>query len=237
MIALSGVRSSCDMLARNSDLCLLAISSSRLLAWISLNRRAFWIAITAWSAKVLSSASSLSVNGCGGSRETWIAPTPRSSQSIGAKAIEKLPAASATRRSGAGTSAIGEHVGEVDDAALADRRSPSRCLRAGAGTRRRERALGCSIATPRKPPCAACRRRRSGRCRARSPRTAARSCRGSCRTPAAVSATELLITCSTSAVAVCCSSASFVSLKQARVLDRDHRLVGEGLEQLELACR
>ena len=27
MIALSGVRSSCDMLARNSDLCLLAISS------------------------------------------------------------------------------------------------------------------------------------------------------------------------------------------------------------------
>ena len=53
MIALSGVRSSCDMLARNSDLCLLASSSSRLLAWISLNRRAFWIAITAWSAKVL----------------------------------------------------------------------------------------------------------------------------------------------------------------------------------------
>ncbi len=29
MIAFSGVRSSCDMLARNSDLCLLAASSSR----------------------------------------------------------------------------------------------------------------------------------------------------------------------------------------------------------------
>ena len=28
MIAFSGVRSSCDMLARNSDLCLLAVSSS-----------------------------------------------------------------------------------------------------------------------------------------------------------------------------------------------------------------
>ena len=88
MIALSGVRSSCDMLARNSDLCLLAISSSRLFAWISLNRREFWIAITAWSAKVFSSVSSLSVNGCGGMRETWSEPTPRPSQSMGAKAIE-----------------------------------------------------------------------------------------------------------------------------------------------------
>ena len=29
MIAFSGVRSSCDMFARNSDLCLLAVSSSR----------------------------------------------------------------------------------------------------------------------------------------------------------------------------------------------------------------
>ena len=29
MIAFSGVRSSCDMLARNSDLCRLAVSSSR----------------------------------------------------------------------------------------------------------------------------------------------------------------------------------------------------------------
>ena len=104
MIALSGVRSSCDMLARNSDLCLFASSSSRLLAWISSKRREFWIAITAWSAKVLSSASSLSLNGCGGSRETWIAPTPRPSHSIGAKAMEKLPPARAIRSSDAGAS-------------------------------------------------------------------------------------------------------------------------------------
>jgi hypothetical protein len=34
-----------------------------------------------------------------------------------------------------------------------------------------------------------------------------------------------------SAVAVCRSSASFVSLEQAHVLDRDHRLVGESLQQ------
>ncbi len=58
------------------------------------------------------------------------------------------------------------------------------------------------------------RRRRTGRCRGRCCRTGARSCRGSCRTPACVSATELLITCSTSAVAVCCSSASVVSLSR-----------------------
>ena len=43
MIALSGVRSSCDMLARNSDLCRLATSSCRLLSASSLNRRAFWM--------------------------------------------------------------------------------------------------------------------------------------------------------------------------------------------------
>ncbi len=44
MIALSGVRSSCDMLARNSLLCRLAASSSRLFCSISRNRRAFWMA-------------------------------------------------------------------------------------------------------------------------------------------------------------------------------------------------
>ena len=53
MIALSGVRSSCDIDARNADLCLLATSSSWLFCRISLTSRAFWMAITAWSAKVL----------------------------------------------------------------------------------------------------------------------------------------------------------------------------------------
>ena len=54
MIALSGVRSSWLMLARNSLLWRLAASSWRLLSSISWNSRAFWIAIAAWSAKVLS---------------------------------------------------------------------------------------------------------------------------------------------------------------------------------------
>ena len=59
MIAFSGVRSSWLMLARNSLLCWLAISSCRLLSWISRNSRAFWMAITAWSAKVCANATSL----------------------------------------------------------------------------------------------------------------------------------------------------------------------------------
>ena len=56
MIALSGVRSSCDMLARNSDLCRLAISSCRLLSSISWNSRAFWMARADWAANVRSSS-------------------------------------------------------------------------------------------------------------------------------------------------------------------------------------
>src|ERR1700687_6160946 len=50
-MALSGVRSSWLMLARNCDLCLLATSSCRLLSWISSNSRTFSMAMPAWSAK------------------------------------------------------------------------------------------------------------------------------------------------------------------------------------------
>ena len=53
MIALSGVRSSCDMLARNSLLCRLAISSCRLLSSISRKSRAFWMASADCVANVL----------------------------------------------------------------------------------------------------------------------------------------------------------------------------------------
>ena len=55
MIAFSGVRSSWDMFARNSDLCWLATSSCRLLSSISRNSRAFSMAMTAWSANVFMS--------------------------------------------------------------------------------------------------------------------------------------------------------------------------------------
>ena len=49
------------------------------------------------------------------------------------------------------------------------------------------------------------------------------------------SAIEPLTTRSTSAVAVSRSSASLRLVEQTRVLDRDHRLVGKGAQQLELA--
>ena len=50
--ALSGVRSSCDMLARNSDLCRLATASSELLPSTSRNSWAFTMASADWPAKV-----------------------------------------------------------------------------------------------------------------------------------------------------------------------------------------
>src|SRR6266508_1902378 len=53
VMALSGVRSSWLMLARNCDLCSLACWSWRLLSWISSNSRTFSTAITAWSANAL----------------------------------------------------------------------------------------------------------------------------------------------------------------------------------------
>ena len=56
IMALSGVRSSCDMLARNSDLCRLAASICLLLSSISRNSRAFWIAKTDCVAKVFKSS-------------------------------------------------------------------------------------------------------------------------------------------------------------------------------------
>ena len=64
-----------------------------------MNSRAFWIAITAWSAKVPSSSISLSENGRGGWRMTAIEPMPRPSHSIGAQSTEKLPIKSITPRS------------------------------------------------------------------------------------------------------------------------------------------
>ena len=56
MIALSGVRSSCDMLARNALLCRLATSSCRLFSSISRYSRAFWIASADCVAKLFSSS-------------------------------------------------------------------------------------------------------------------------------------------------------------------------------------
>ena len=48
---------------------------------------------------------------------------------------------------------------------------------------------------------------------------------------------EELMTRKTSAVAVCCSKASRVSVNQPRVLHRDDRLRREILQQRDLLCR
>ena len=63
--ALSGVRSSCDMLARNSDLCALATSTCRLFSPISRNRWAFWIASADWLANLSSSSAVSTANSPG----------------------------------------------------------------------------------------------------------------------------------------------------------------------------
>ena len=77
MTAFIGVRISWLIVARKALLASLAASAwARGASCVSLNILAFWIAITAWSAKVLSSAISLSVKGFSGMRATANAPMP-----------------------------------------------------------------------------------------------------------------------------------------------------------------
>ena len=83
MIAFSGVRSSWDMLARNSDLWRLAASSCRLLSSISRKSRAFWMASADWVAKVRSSSIVSGGNVAGRLRVTPRQPMSRPSRTIG----------------------------------------------------------------------------------------------------------------------------------------------------------
>ena len=83
MTALSGVRSSWLMLARNSDLCRLASSSWADLSASSRNSRAFWIASADWFAKVWISATVSGANAPGVLRRTTSAPTISCSRSSG----------------------------------------------------------------------------------------------------------------------------------------------------------
>ena len=90
-MALSGVRNSWLMLARNCDLCWLASASCRLLSWISSNRRTFSIAIAAWSAKVAASSICFSVNGRTSVRVSVNTPTGAPSRSIGTPSMLRKP--------------------------------------------------------------------------------------------------------------------------------------------------
>src|SRR5215467_14317421 len=91
-MALSGVRSSWLMLARNWDLCLLASSSSRPLSSISRNRRAFWMARADWVAKVLSSSTISAENSPGVFRMRIRLPMISSSRRSGTESTARNPA-------------------------------------------------------------------------------------------------------------------------------------------------
>ena len=82
-----------------------------------------------------------------------------------------------------------------------------------------------------RPPTATVRRRRRGTCPAARSRTGAGNFRGSCRTPAAVSVTEPLMTSQHLGRRRLPLQRLLGLVEQPRVLDRDHRLVGEGLQQ------
>src|SRR6266508_3777701 len=83
MMALSGVRSSCDMLARNSDLWRLTTSSSR-------KSRAFWMARADWVAKVFSKSTTSGANTPGVFRFTTRPPMSRFSRSSDVGDLDRL---------------------------------------------------------------------------------------------------------------------------------------------------
>src|SRR5262245_35131525 len=99
-IAFSGVLSSWDMLARNSDLWRLAASSNRLLSASSRKRRAFWIAKADWVARLWSSATTASGDCPGVRRRTTSRPMRRSSRTSGTTRNARKPARSMTSRTG-----------------------------------------------------------------------------------------------------------------------------------------
>ena len=95
--AFSGVRSSCDMLARNSDLWRLATSSSRSRRCSASSSWAFWMAIAPWAANVVTSATVRSSNASTVSRHSTITPTTLSPVSIGTPHMVRKPPSSRAR--------------------------------------------------------------------------------------------------------------------------------------------
>ncbi len=91
MTAFSGVRSSWDMLARNSDLCRLATSSSADLVSSSRKSRALTIATDDWSANVSSSSTTSSANVPTDRRRMTRTPTITEPRSIGMASTDRQP--------------------------------------------------------------------------------------------------------------------------------------------------
>src|SRR3972149_4377324 len=109
MMALSGVRSSWDMFARNSDLCRFATSSCRPWSSSARKRRAFWMASADWVANVWSSSTTSDGNSPGALRFTT-----------------RPPRTGPSRRGGTGRSGGGAGRRELPGGALAlpERRGP-----------------------------------------------------------------------------------------------------------------
>ena len=170
-------------------------------SFVSLNSRAFWIAITAWSAKVCSSASSLSVKA-----PAARAPTPTARRCLGPptasartpsmrmptslRHVSRTPAGSRAVRRGRASAARAVDASRGPEACATAAREELRARRANAAPRRRpimQHAVAvAAAATPS-------RRRLPNR---RWPAVA-----GSRRTPAARRRASSLMTRSTSAVA------------------------------------
>ena len=119
MTAFSGVRNSCDMLARNSDLCRLATSSLRLLCCKARNVRALWIATADWLASVSRRSTVREGNAPVTFRRTSSAPMVSCSHCNGIATSERQPAAESFSRWGSeGSSAISAvWTGDATDAA------------------------------------------------------------------------------------------------------------------------
>ena len=240
MIALSGVRSSCDMLARNSVLCRLAASSCRLLSSISRNSRAFWMASADCVAKVFSRSMTSGANSPGAlpvhdqpAEQVVLAQQRHRQQRPVAQPDEDLP----------DPALVAALVDDVADLRPA-RRSPPAA---------RARLRPCGSASARSAVdqlVGQAGPSRAGRT-PRAPRRTRRSTPPSMPASWVARETIVLSTVSRSSVELTAwptSPSAFSSptervssavrasqlLEQPHVLDGDHRLVGEGLEQRDL---
>ncbi len=127
MTAFSGVLSSCDMLARKSDLCWLATCSSALLRSSSRNTRALNTASADWLANVSMNSLTSSVNSPGVFRRTTMTPMIWPPRSTGTARTDRQPSSnSSCRWTSLSTSAMsGIPIGRPSWAALPTRVSSS----------------------------------------------------------------------------------------------------------------
>ena len=233
MTALSGVRSSCDMLARNSDLCRLATSSWRLRSCSSRNTRALWMATADWLASVSSSSAVRSEKA-----PVRLAPDDQRADDLLLPHAAEPRAASAIRRRRAPRG--------VDRAARSARSGLAAAAAPTPRARRTSRRCGCASARARRPATDRSRRRSEART-ARSTRRTRRSSRPRCPTAAppwprssssTSSRSRLEDTAWLISPSARSSSAERVSsLEQLDVLDRDRRLRGERRQEARSSGR